>query len=186
MLHRCLLALLLSFGLSAAASALDLPTLQRLLQAEIVPSFNFQEQRESPWLTAPVLSTGSMHRSAEALEKRVLVPRVETWRLLADRMEWIGPRAQDRKQILYRDVPAVAVLAHALRRVIDGDLLALAPDFQLALAGDLKVWTLRLTPRQADMARHLDHLELQGSGGQLQVIIVVERQAERTTTRLLR
>jgi hypothetical protein len=34
------------------------------------------------------------------------------------------------------------------------------------------------------VGRHLEQVELQGTGGQLQVIIVVERQGERTTTRL--
>jgi hypothetical protein len=79
----------------------------------------------------------------------------------------------------------VAALAGALRLAVAGDLGALQSDFRIELGGNATLWTVRLQPRRAEVARSLDHLELQGTRGRLQVIIVHERSGERTTTRLL-
>ncbi len=169
-----------------AAHALTVPELQRLLKAGAVPSLAFQESRESPWLAAPVLSHGSLHTRPGVLEKRVVAPRPQTWRLHADRMEWLGPDGATSQQILFTEAPAVAALANALRRVVAADLVALEQDFKLELRGDEHQWTVRLQPRSPAVGRYLDHLELQGEASALQVIIVVEPKGERTTTRLQR
>lgn len=168
-----------------AAQALTAQELQALLQSAPVRSTAFQETRESPWLAAPVESRGTMESGPQGLEKRVVTPRQETWRLLADRMEWDGPDGVATKRILYTEAPAVAVLAHAIRRVVAADLAALANDFRITVAGDEKLWTVRLQPIDQTVARQLDRLELQGAGPRLQAIVVVERDGQRTTTRLL-
>ena len=64
-----------------------------------------------------------------------------------------------------------------------GDLLALEQDFSIELRGNEQLWTVRMQPRGAAAARALDSLELQGAGGRLQVIVILEREGERTTTR---
>ena len=165
--------------------ALTVTDLQHLLQsvpsAQAVP---FHEVRESPWLATPVESRGTLHSSPERLEKRVETPRPETWVILADRMEWIGPNNVDSKQVLFSGVPAVAALAEALRRVIAGNLVALARNFRIEIRGDEHLWIVKLQPRSPEVARSLDYLELRGAGALLQVIIVAESQGERTTTRL--
>jgi len=166
------------------AHALTVSELQRLLQSASVPVVSFHELRESPWLAAPAESRGTMHSSAERLEKRVEAPRQETWRLLPDRMEWLGPDGVRGKQIPFSEAPAVAALANALRRIVAGDLLALERDFSIELHGDARLWDILLLPRSVEVARHLDHLALQGAGARLQVIVVVEREGARTTTRL--
>jgi len=168
------------------ASALTVAELQRLLKSGAAASLDFQETRESPWLAAPVESRGSLHSSSGLLEKRVTAPRQETWRIYSDRMEWLGADGVASKQIRFSDAPAVAALANALRRIVAADLLALEPYFSIELQGDELRWTARLQPRSPAVGRALDHLELQGEAAALQVIIVVERQGERTTTRLQR
>lgn len=188
-LRRCGCAIVLTLAWAAAsaagAQALTVPELQRLLQSDRRASVPFQEVRESPWLSSPLASRGTMHSTPEALEKRVESPRQETWRLLPDRIEWEGPGGAGRKQILFSQAPAVAALADVMRRVVAGDLAALEPDFRIELRGDERVWTAQLHPRGAEVARRLESVELQGTGRRLQVIIVAERQGERTTTRLL-
>lgn len=179
------LAMAWAAAVAAGAQALTVPELQRLLQAERRASVPFEELRESPWLSMPMASRGTMHSTSQALEKRVESPRQETWRLLPDRIEWTGPGGTASKRILFSQAPALAALADVMRRVVAGDLMALEPDFRIELTGDERVWTARLSPRGAQVARHLESVELQGAGRQLQVIIVVERQGERTTTRLL-
>jgi len=168
-----------------ASQTFTVPDLQSLLQSappeQAVP---FHEMRESPWLATPIESRGTLHSSPERLEKRIESPRQETWLLLADRMEWVGPGGVGSKQILFNRAPAVAALADALRFIVAGNLVALEQNFRIELLGDERLWSAQLQPRSPEVARSLDHLELHGAGTRLQVIIVVERQGERTTTLL--
>jgi hypothetical protein len=183
-LSRIILGLALAGAVTGAPRALSVPELQRNLQAMPVQAVPFRELRESPWLAAPVESRGTMHSSSERLEKRVVAPRQETWRILPDRMEWVGPDGVTSKQIMLRDAPALAALANALRHVVAGELTALERDFSIELQGNEQFWTVRLRPNGTGAARELDSLELRGTAGRLQVIVVVERSGERTTTRL--
>ena len=171
-------------GLAGLAHALTVPQLQALLQAQARPDARFEETRESPWLSAPVNTRGRLHVSPQALEKRVEAPRPETWRLLADRLEWQGPGGQ-RKQILFSQAPALQGLADVMRRAVAGELVPLERDFNIVVTGDEHVWSARLSPRTPVLMRQLDGVELQGAPGQLRVLIVTERQGERTTTRIL-
>ena len=172
--------------LGTSARALTAPELQRLLQSEPARELAFEELRESPWLAAPVASRGTLHGNGQRLEKRVRHPRAETWRLLPDRIEWVGADASQTRQMRLADAPALATLAGALRHVIAGDVQALERDFVLDLRGDAGAWTLLLSPRADSSARQIDHLELQGAGPRLHQIVVVERQGERTITRIVR
>lgn len=169
----------------AAAQPITVAQVQRLLQDAPKRELRFHETRESQWLSAPVESSGSMKASATMLEKTVEQPRRETWRILDDRMQLIEPGSATAKQFMYSEAPAVAVLANALRRVMAGDLRGLDQDFELVPGGDVRLWTLQLTPRRLAVARFLNQLELQGTGAQLQVIVIVESQGDRTTTRLI-
>ena len=168
----------------AIAQPVTVADLQRLLQEQPRRELRFRETRESPWLAAPLESSGRMRSSATLLEKRVEQPRRETWQILPDRMQLIAPDATVAKQLMFSDAPAVAALANALRQVMAGDLQALDKDFRLVPGGDARLWTLQLIPRRPDIARFLSQLELQGAGPQLQVIAILESQGERTTTRL--
>jgi hypothetical protein len=170
--------------LALAAHALTPADLQKLLQASPRASVEFQESRESPWLSAPVVSRGTMRSTAASLEKRVESPRPETWRLLADRIEWQAGAGGPVKQILFKDAPALAALSDLMRRVVSGDIVALQRDFNIQVSGDERVWRAQLTPTTPGVGRQIEQVELQGTGRTLQVIIVAQRQGERTTTRL--
>jgi hypothetical protein len=180
---RGVLAVLL-LGAGALAQALELQELQQLLRSGARPQARFEEVRESPWLSSPVSTRGTLHVTPQALEKRVESPRAETWRLLEDRLEWQGP-AGERRQIPFTQAPALQALADVTRRAVAGDLVGLQRDFQVTVTGNAGVWSARLQPRSAALRRQLDTVELQGTGGQLRVLIVTERQGERTTTRIL-
>ncbi|GEM_PF-2486255 len=168
-----------------SAQALSVASLQRLLQDAPKHELRFQETRESQWLSSPIESSGSMNASATVLEKMVEKPRRETWRILDDRMQLVTPGSNAVKEFMFSEAPAVAALARALRSAIAGDLPSLDKDFKLVPGGDERLWTLQLTPRRSDISRHLRQLELQGTGRYLQVIVIVEAQGDRTTTRLI-
>jgi hypothetical protein len=178
----CFLALA---GVAGLAHALTVAQLQALLQAAPRPDARYEETRESPWLSAPVTTRGTLHVTPQSLEKRVEEPRQETWRMLEDRLEWEGPGGAGRKQIFFRSTPALQALADATRRAIAGDLLALQRDFTIIVSGDEHVWSAQLQPRAGAGSRQIDTVQLQGTGTQLRVLIVTDRQGERTTTRIL-
>lgn len=183
-LHLAVL-FLIYFASAGGCYAFTLNDLQGMLQSvPTAQSVPFLEVRESPWLAAPIESRGTLHSKSDRLEKRVEEPRRETWLILADRLEWEGSDGAGNKQILFSGAPAIAALAEALRSVIAGDLVSLESKFRIDVRGDEKVWTAQLLPRSQEVARSIDYLELRGVGGQLQVIIIAERQGDRTTTRL--
>jgi hypothetical protein len=184
-IRAMLVALMPACAAVAAAQPITVAQVQRLLQDAPKRELRFHETRESQWLSVPLESSGSMKASATMLEKTVEHPRRETWRILDDRMQLIEPGSDSARQFMYAEAPAVAVLANALRRVMAGDLQALDADFQLVPGGDQRLWTLQLTPRRLAIARFLKQLELQGAGAQLHVIVIVESQGDRTTTRLI-
>ena len=178
------LVLLLSWLGVATAQAITVAGLQRLLKEAPTRELRFSETRESQWLSAPAESSGSMRSGATMLEKEIELPRRETWRILDDRMQLITPGSTVAKQFMFSESPAVATLAGALRHVMAGDMQALDKDFRLLPSGDERLWTLQLSPRREDVARFLRYLELQGNAQHLQLIVVVESNGDRTTTRL--
>jgi hypothetical protein len=183
-----MLLMRIAAGLAAEGAAFDVDSLQRLLQAGQRPEMRFTESRESPWLSAPAVSTGTMVVRPGLLEKRVDGPRHETYRLLADRMQ-VESTGSDRtvvtKDLALNDMPALAALAHSLRLVLAGDLAGLRPQFDLTVTGESRLWSVRLVPRTTAVSRTLQQIDLQGSYGQLMVIVTQEARGERTTTRLL-
>lgn len=178
------LSLLLAGAAVSADQAIDVPALQRLLQQAPKRELRFHETRESRWLQTPVESTGTLSSSPTMLEKVIDTPRSERWQILDDRMQVSTPGSPG-KQVLFGDAPAMATLANALRRIVAGDLRALEGDFRLTPAGDRRQWTVQMTPLQPETARVLQYLELRGSEGQLQLIVIQERQGDRSTIRLM-
>ena len=171
------------FGATLDAAALTPAELQRLLTPNAGATVNFEEVRESPWLAAPIVSKGSMQVTANGLEKRVESPKRETWRLLADRVEWQSADGRV-NQIPYARAPALGALAGVMRRVIAGDVAGLQKDFDVQLAGDERAWRAQLVARDAQVRSQLESIEVQGTGGAIQVLVVVDHQGEKTTTRL--
>ncbi|MES2942418.1 MAG: hypothetical protein V4772_06070, partial [Pseudomonadota bacterium] len=100
---------LLGWGVSAAAQTITTNELQRLLQSAPAGDIRFQEQRQSPWLAAPVESRGLVRSLPQGLEKQIESPKQETWRLLPDRLEWRGSGGAGNRQILFSQAPALAV-----------------------------------------------------------------------------
>jgi hypothetical protein len=170
---------------TAVAQGFGIARLQRLLQDAPQVAVRYTELRESRWLAAPIESSGTLRSTPTMLEKRVEQPRPETWRILDDRMQIGTPGEVGAREIMLDQAPAAAALAQTLRRVLAGELQALHKDFRLELSGDERAWTLQLTPRQDDVARQLKRIDLHGAGPRLLVMVILETQGDRTTTRLI-
>lgn len=181
---HCAAAALL-FAATLRADAMTLASLEQALRSDPVHSVPFEEVRESRWLEQPQISRGTMILDSGRIEKRVIVPRAATWRILEDRVVWIGVEGAKSRELLFSAAPALGVLAGALRRVVAGELTALESDFQIDLSGDERRWTMRLRPRDPAVARVLESIDLQGAESRLLTIVVLERPGDRTVTRLL-
>lgn len=174
-----------SLGLYApAVAAIDLPALERLLQAGSARTLKFDEERSSPWLSQPVISSGQLRRVGDVLEKQIEHPERALWRLLPDRMVWIDANGSNQRLVAYASAPAAGALAQALRQLLAGELMSLGERFSPALGGDAASWTLRLQPREPALARAIDYLEVAGRQGTLERIVLAERSGAMTTTRL--
>lgn len=171
---------------AAHAAALTVSDLERLIRSAPVRQATFEETRESPWLPGPAISRGTMRLTMEGLEKHVDSPRRETWRLLDDRIEWVGVGSASRKQILFAQAPALAPVVDVMRRMVAGDLEALQKEFSIRVFGEAGAWRAVLSPLTAHVSRTLEHVEIQGTGSRLQIIIIAERNGDKTTTRLVR
>jgi len=182
-LPRC--GLLLGLTGATVAQSFGITRLQRLLRDAPQAAVRYTELRESRWLPAPIESSGTLTSTPTMLEKRVEQPRPETWRILDDRMQIGTPGAVGAREIMLDQAPAAAALAQTLRRVMAAELGALDKDFLLELSGDEREWTLQLTPRQEDVARQLKRIDLHGAGPRLLVMVILEAQGDRTTTRLI-
>jgi hypothetical protein len=180
---RC--CLLLGPPGATVAQVFGIARLQRLLQDAPQTAVRYTEVRESRWLAAPIESSGTLRSTPTMLEKRVEQPMPEIWRILDDRMQIGTPGTVGAREIMLDQTPAAAALARTLRRVLAGDLEALDKDFQLELSGDERKWTVQLTPRQEDVARHLKRIDMRGAGPRLSDMVILEAQGDRTTTRLI-
>lgn len=173
-------------GIAAPAMAFDLDELQQLLEAGSRQEVRFHETRESPWLAAPVESRGTLAKRPDgSLEKRIVAPRLETWRLEADRLERIGPNDELVGTVSYEKFPALGAMARAMREGIAGNFAAMTDEFEPRLQGTAERWTLALLPRAPAASRHVERVELQGDAAGLRVLVVVERDGARTRTHLL-
>ena len=181
--HTCY-SLVFSASLGGTAQALTVLDLGRLLHASSERSVKFQEVHESPWLKAPVKSSGVMYSDPPMLEKRVESPHQETWRLYPDHMEWIGSGGIGYRQISFSKAPQLALLANAIRGVVSGDVQALGKIFSVTLSGTENQWEAKLQPRSPGPNQQLELIEFSGSGSHLRMIVVLEREQERTTIHL--
>ena len=181
-LYQLILLLLASMvgGLSQAAQPFTSQDLARMLSDNAPPSVGYEEVRESPWLSTPVISRGTLHASAPMLEKKSHPPAPQTWRLYPDHMEWFD--ANETRVIRYETQPQLGALANALRGVVFGDFSIISNDFNVHLEGTPESWRLRLTPATVELSGLLKELEFHGNGTHIEKFIIIEAQGDTTTT----
>lgn len=171
-------------ALATTARAITLADLEPLLQSEPPGTVSFEEIHESPWLATPVKSSGVLVWDPPMLEKRVLSPRQETWRLYPDHMEWIGSGGTGYREIRFDESPELAALANAIRGAVTGDMAGLEKDFYVVPDGNENRWSVKLTLRRPETSRNLDSIVFSGERSQVRMIVVSEQEGERTTIRL--
>ena len=177
-MRAALLAALLAFA-PALHAAFDVTALMKQLAATGEVKAAFVERKHSPVLVASIDSSGTLlYRRPDVLEKNVVKPRVERFRILKD--EVVVERDGKTQRLALAAQPALAAFAASLRGVLSGDAAVLQRYFTLKVAGDEKAWTLELTPADRTVASFVERIVASGRGGRVEKIETFEASGDRT------
>ncbi len=129
----------------------------------------FVEKRYLTLLDRPVQASGEMvYSPPDRLEKRTLLPKVET--LVLDKDKLSVERDQRRLTINLASRPEALAFVDSIRSTLSGDRKALEKRYALQLQGDSGRWTLILVPSEPGITALLQRITVTGSNGQLRHI----------------
>ncbi len=144
----------------------------------------FVERQFLALLDAPLDSSGELVFEAPGkLIKRTIKPRPELLAVDGDQVTVERPGL--RRTMSLSELPGVAALIESLRATLGGDREALLRVFEARLQGSRTRWTLQLTPRQPQAAQLVRAVSLTGSGRDIEVVEVEQRDGDRSVMRIL-
>lgn len=144
----------------------------------------FAERQFLALLDAPIDSSGELVFEAPGkLVKRTLKPRPELLAVDGDQVTVERPGL--RRTMSLGELPGVAALIESLRATLGGDREALLKVFEAQLQGSRTRWTLQLTPRQREASQLVRLVTLTGSGRDIEVVEVEQRDGDRSVMRIL-
>ena len=177
----CLLALLPLAAPAAGFTAGDLEAL--LADSERPRQVRYVEERTLAALDIPMTLKGTLHfRPPDYLRKDVESPLKARYILDGDRLVIV--EQGERRSVGLDAVPALRAFAAALRATLLGDFATLRRYYRLEVSGDEADWTLRLTPQEEALAGYVRVVRIHGSEAAIGRIEVVERNGDRSVTRI--
>jgi hypothetical protein len=156
-----LACLLLISGTVAHAAGDDLDEVMHLLAARRHGEVSFIEQHFLALLKRPVESSGELiYDAPNRLEKRTLEPRPESL-VLVDNV--LTVQRGHRSHVLeLKSYPQILPFVESIRATLAGDRGALERVFKLQYSGSLARWTLVLEPLDAQVARNIAQVQIDG------------------------
>lgn len=154
---------------AARPQRFDLAALMALLATRKGGEARFTEERFVAGFDGPLRAAGTLSFSAPDRFARVQTePRAERMEVAGNRLTWQrGGRA---RQMALDAVPEAAALLEALRGTLAADAPALERHFEARVSGEPRLWTLALTPRDAQLARLVRGLQIAGAGADLRSV----------------
>jgi hypothetical protein len=145
------------------AAAWGLPDLMQMLARIKSSKATFTEKKYLAVMDQPLESSGEMSYTApDRLEKRTLLPKLESLVLDGDRM--IIERAGKRRLIIsIESRPEAAAFVESVRGTLAGDLNALKTYYKLDLSGNASGWKLVLVPIQPGMLKLISRIRIEGA-----------------------
>jgi len=159
------LGLLSLVGLARASEAPAdlLMRISKELERHAVVRANFIQTKQLAVVKRPVTSTGRVvFARQEGLLWQIEQPLRIGYVLQNDRMIELGSDGS-RRQRNSRDMPGMSQIARIFQAVLGGDMASLGQYFEVQAQGTPAAWTLGLTPRQAQVARFIERIELSGN-----------------------
>jgi hypothetical protein len=134
----------------------------------------FTEEKRLAALTQSLKSSGMLvYRRPDYLEKRTLTPTPETLIINGSQLSLAIPGQQPRHVDLDSQ-PALRGMVDALRAPLAGDLFTLTHQFAVRTEGNAALWRMTLLPKQAEAARFVRQIALDGASGDITRIDILQ------------
>ena len=140
---------------------------------------SFVEQQFLSMLKRPVESYGELTYDApNRLEKRTIEPRPET--LLVDGEVVTVQRGRRSHVLDLKAYPQLLPFIESIRATLAGDRAALERLFRVEFTGSEMRWTLALTPRDAQLAKTVAEIRIDGSRDELSRVEIRQPDGDRS------
>jgi outer membrane lipoprotein-sorting protein len=160
-----------------AADALD--QVMRSLAQRRHGQVSFVEQQFLHMLKRPVESYGELTYDApDHLEKRTIEPRPET--LVVDGDVVTVLRGRRSHMLDLKAYPQILPFIESIRATLAGDRAALETFFRLQFTGSEMRWTLVLTPLDAQVAKTVAEIRIDGSRDELSRVEIRQSDGDRS------
>lgn len=141
---------------------------------------NFTERKTLAILREPLVSSGMLrYRSPDYLQKQVVEPRPETYEVKAGHL-FIEVPGEGRKEIDLDQYTTLRAIVEAIRATMAGDLNTLARYYRIEASGQAEGWTLRLEPRDEEMAHYITAILIGGRDVRVLAIDTLESGGDRS------
>ncbi len=176
-----LLAILL---VPQAVLALTWQTVVAEIAEQATTPVRFEETQYRFYLDEPLVSRGRMRFEPPAtLIREIADPEPMVLTIEANRLIRQTPDGR-RREVALSEHPLIGNLAHLLLDLFNGNVADLADRFRVGFASGPGGWSMRLTPRRDRVRQWIKVIRLQGNGGFVTRIVIVERNDDRTELRL--
>jgi len=140
---------------------------------------HFVEKHYLAVLDKPVQSSGEMiYSPPDRLEKRTLLPRVETMVLDKDTLSF--ERDKRRLSISLSSRPEALAFVDSIRSTLSGNRRALEQHYTLRLQGDSRQWVLIMVPTEPAITVLLQRITISGSRNQVRHIEYLQADGDRS------
>ena len=157
----------------------DLGELMRQLAERRHGQVSFVEQHFLKLLKRPAESYGELTYDApDRLEKRTIEPKPETLTLAGDVLTVV--RGGRTRTLDLKSYPALVPFIESIRATLAGDLPTLQRLFSVDFAGTLARWRLTLTPRDAQVAKTVAQVRIDGANSTLTTVEILETDGDRS------
>jgi hypothetical protein len=157
----------------------DLGELMHQLAGRRHGEVSFVEQHFLKVLKHPAESYGELTYDApDRLEKRTIEPKAETLTLAGDVLT--VARGGRTRTLELKAYPTLAPLIESIRATLAGDLPTLERLFTVDFAGSIARWRLTLTPHDAQVAKAVSRVTIDGAGDTLTTVEIVETDGDRS------
>lgn len=174
-----MLAISLCIPLAHSAPTWSLDDLMHLLAQQKEGKASFVEKKYLAALQRPLESSGELaFRSPDFLEKRTLLPKVETMQLAGDQISI--EQGTQRRILRLADRPEISAFVDSIRSTLKGDLAQLQKNYAIELGGTISQWQLKLTPLSQQMRDILQHITFYGAQATLTRIDFVQADGDRS------
>ena len=179
MIKRLLGCLFLLAMALPASAAFDVGQLMTDLAKNKGGKAKFTEKKYISLLDKPVVSSGEMSYTApDRLEKRTLVPKVET--LLLDKDMLSIEREKQKLSINLANQPEALAFVDSIRGTLSGNRAALEKNYALHLSGSSDKWVLTLLPSDQKIATLVLRITVSGSKNQIRSIEYLQADGDRS------